>query len=62
MCKAGRTEKDDVYYSLKSNVVCDNLHTAKGEAEIVSTTYSDCVYEVTLKHKAGCPTIGLDTE
>ena len=62
MCKAGRTEKDDIYYSLKSNVVCDNLHTAKGEAEIVSTTYSDCVYEVTLKHKAGCPTIGLDTE
>ena len=62
MCQAGRTAQDNVYYSLKSNIVCDLLNTQIGEAEIVSATYSDCVYEVTLKHKTGCPTLGLDTD
>ena len=62
ICKAGRTADDDINYSLKSNIICDNLVTAKGAAEIVSLTYSDCVYEVTLKHNAGCPTLGLDTD
>ena len=62
LCKNKIGDVAAANFSFKTNLYCDESVTENGAPTIVSSTYEDCVYEVTLKHKTGCPTVGIDTD
>ena len=61
-CTAAAGDVEAVNYSLKTFLTCDEEITTAGAATIDSVTFADCQYTVNMKHKAGCPTVTLDTE
>ena len=62
VCKAAAGDDEAVNFSVKTLLTCDETIDTAGAPTITSATYADCVYEVAMKHKAGCPTVSIDTE
>lgn len=64
-CKAGAdADADDINWSMRTNLLCDETITADGAAVIEKVTVDAgiCEYTVDLKHDAGCPTVSIDLE
>lgn len=64
LCLAGAEAKDDINWSMRTNLYCDDAVSNAGGAVVNSVTMDavKCEYLVSMNHSAGCPTTNIDLE